>query len=333
MYKKENTIYLLLFLIILTLLFFREYLYTYRMMLTNFVPYDFYQNQVLYFATLDENYKLTLPSAVRLIPILFYLIIYKTFPCLTLTNIKQDLSQDYICATNAVAVGNYIALISILVIFFAYQVINLEKSKEEGYLSLILCYAILKYLDHFTIDRFVVLYLIILLFFINNLKIAIPLILLSFFVSEKVFFIIGILFFIRFFTQQDKKKYIKIFMSAIIACIFYFFLIKIGKNYFQFYEFQFDIYQMLKMFYDKSAISGSLLPLLISLSPYIFWNSEINNIYRNQRIEFLIPLSLVLFGFLGGVENTARYVTHSFPIWLPILTTRINQILRLGNSK
>ena len=125
------------------------------MMLINFVPYDYYQNQ-LYFATLNETYKLTLPSAVRLIPILFYLIIYKTFPCLTLTNIQQDLTKDYVCATNAVAIGNYIVLISILVIFFIYQTIKLKNSKEEGYLSLILCYAILKYLDHFTIDRFVV---------------------------------------------------------------------------------------------------------------------------------------------------------------------------------
>tara|TARA_B100000963_G_C22623023_1_gene670896 strand:- start:875 stop:1780 length:906 start_codon:yes stop_codon:yes gene_type:complete len=301
------------------------------MMLTNFVPYDFYQNQVLYFDTLEEKYKLTLPSAVRLIPIFFYFIIYKTFPCLTLTNISQDLTQEYICATNAVAIGNYVILISILVVFFAYQTIKLGKSKEEGYLSLILCFAILKYLDHFTIDRFVVLYFIIILFFLKNLKFSIPLIILSFFVSEKIFYILGILFFIRIFTQQNKKKYLILFVSAIITCILYYFLIKFGKNYFQFYEFKFDFNQMLKIFYDKSAVSGSLLPLIISLSPYIFWNSEIENIYKNQRIEFLIPISLVLFGFLGGIENTARYITHSFPIWLPILTTRLNQVLHSRN--
>jgi hypothetical protein len=85
---------------------------------------------------------------------------------------------------------------------------------------------------------------------------------------------------------------------------------------------------MFRMFYDKSAISGSLIPLLIALSPYIFWNNEINQIYKNQRIEFLIPISLVFFGLLGGIENTARYISHSFPIWLPILVTRINQLLK-----
>ena len=42
-----------------------------------------------------------------------------------------------------------------------------------------------------------------------------------------------------------------------------------GKNYFEFFEFDFNYKQMFRMFYDKSAISGSLLPLLIS-SPYIF---------------------------------------------------------------
>jgi len=329
--KKKNIINLLLFLIILSFLFFREYLYTYRMMLINFVPYDYYQNQVLYFATLNETYKLTLPSAVRLIPILFYLIIYKTFPCLTLTNIQQDLTKDYVCATNAVAIGNYVILVLTLVVFFAYQTIKLGKSKEEGYLSLILCYAIIKYLDHFTIDRFVVLYFIFILYFLNNLKVSIPLIISSFLVSEKIFYILGILFFFRMFTQQDKKKYSILLVSAVITCVFYYFLIQSGKNYFQFYEFKFDFYQMLKIFYDKSAISGSLLPLIIALSPYIFWNSDIEIIYKNQRIEFLIPIALVLFGFLGGIENTARYITHSFPLWLPILTTRLNQILHIRN--
>tara|TARA_B100001029_G_C15014791_1_gene426603 strand:+ start:215 stop:1207 length:993 start_codon:yes stop_codon:yes gene_type:complete len=313
---------------IFTLLFFREYLYTYRMMLTNFVPYELYQNQVLYFSTFNEEYKLTIPAAIRLIPILFYFIIYKTIPCFKLTNINEAISNDYICATNAVAIGNYLILVSILVIFLFYQVFVLGKSKQEGYLSMVLCYAILKYLDHFAIDRFVVLYLILILFFINNLKFSIILIIFSFMVSEKIFFITGFLFFLRFIFQNNKKKYLILFLSSIFACIFYFILVEIGKNYFDFFKFNFDYKQMVRMFYDKSAISGSLLPLLISLSPYIFWNKEINKNFKNQRIEFLIPLSLIFFGFLGGVENTARYVTHSFPIWLPILTSRINQLLK-----
>lgn len=325
--KKNILIGLILFLILL-IMFFREYLYTYRMMLENFVPYDFYQNQVLYFSNFNDDYKLTLPSAVRLIPILFYFIIYKTFPCLKLTNIEQNLSEEYVCATNAVAMGNYIILITILVVFLFYQIKILKRPTEEGYLSLILCYAVIKYLDHFTIDRFVVLYLILILYFINNIKLSIILILFSFLVSEKIFFITGVLFFLRFFFFNEKKKYIILFITSIVTCIFYFILIKIGKSYFEFFDFRFDIMQMSKMFYNKSAISGSLLPLLIALSPYIFWNNEINKIYKNQRLEFLIPLSLVFFGFLGGVENTARYVTHSFPIWLPILTSRLNQILK-----
>ena len=318
----------LLFFIFL-LLFFREYLYTYRMMLIEFVPYDFYQNQVLYFSTLDEKYKLTLPSAVRLIPIFFYYLLFKVSPCLKLTNIDNNISEIYTCATHAVALGNYILLISILVIFLFYQKIILKKKIQECYLGLILCYAVIKYLDHFTIDRFVVLYIFLILFALNNVKISITLILLSFLVSEKVFFITGILFFLRFIFQNENKKYFLLFLSSIISCILYYFLIKIGKNYFEFFAFDFDIAQMFKMFYDKSAISGSLLPLLISLSPYLFWNNYIEKLHPRERIEFLIPISLVFFGLFGGIENTARYITHSLPIWLPILTSRINHMLML----
>ncbi len=329
MFQKKTIIIGLILSLVFIIMFFREYLYTYRMMLENFVPYDFYQNQVLYFATLKDEYKLTLPSAVRLLPIFFYFALYKISPCLKLTKIDQNLSQEYICATNAVAIGNYLLLILILVIFLIYQIKILKRPRDEAILSLILCYAVIKYLDHFTIDRFVVFYLILILFFLNNFKISIILILFSFLVSEKIFFITGILFFLRFFSYDNKKKYLLLFISSIFACIFYLLLIEFGKNYFDFFEFDFDILQMFKMFYNKSAISGSLLPLLVALSPYFFWNDEINTNFRNQRIEFLVPLSLVIFGFLGGVENTARYVTHSFPIWLPILTNRLNQIIRL----
>ena len=130
----------ILFIFIFSLLFFREYLYTYRMMLTNFVPYELYQNQILYFSTFNDNYKMTLPAAIRLIPILFYYLIYKIIPCLKLTNVNTDLSEEYICATHALAIGNYFILISILVIFFYYQIRILKRSKQEGYLSMLICY-------------------------------------------------------------------------------------------------------------------------------------------------------------------------------------------------
>ena len=315
--------------IILLILFFREYLYTYRMMMVNFVPYDFYQNQIIYFSTFDETYKLTIPSAVRLIPIFFYYILFKISPCLKLTSLDDSIPEVYTCATHAVALGNYILLILILVVFLFYQKIILNKSDQDAYLGLILCYAVIKYLDHFTIDRFVVFYLILILFFINNLKLSIFLVLLSFLVSEKVFFITGFLFFLRLIFQSENRKYFLLFISSVISCVFYYFLIKIGKYYFEFFEFEFNIKQMFKMFYNKSAVSGSLLPLLISLTPYMLWNKEIERNYPKQRIEFLIPISLILFGIFGGVENTARYITHSFPIWLPILSTRINHMLML----
>jgi hypothetical protein len=87
------------------------------------------------------------------------------------------------------------------------------------------------------------------------------------------------------------------------------------------------------MFYNKSAISGSLVPLLIALSPYLFWTKNSEKIFFNQRVEFLLPISLLLFGVLGGVENSARYITHSFPVWLPILISRINEAVILNKTK
>ena len=72
MNKNKNLFIFSALFLVFSILLFRDYLYTYRMMLTNFVPYDFYQNQLIYFYTLDDNFKLTIPSALRIIPIFFY---------------------------------------------------------------------------------------------------------------------------------------------------------------------------------------------------------------------------------------------------------------------
>ena len=148
MQSNKNILVGSIFFLILILIFFREYLYTYRMMLVNFVPHDLYQKQLLYFSTFDESYKLTLPSAVRLLPILFYYILYKFSPCLTLTNINPELSKEFICATNAVALGNYFILIALLVVFLFYFTKILKRPKEEAYLGIVLSYAIIKFLNN-----------------------------------------------------------------------------------------------------------------------------------------------------------------------------------------
>jgi hypothetical protein len=72
MKKYNNIIYLTFFFILFNLTFYRDYLYIYRMMLVDFVPYDHYQNQLLFFITEEDESKLTIPAALRLLQILYF---------------------------------------------------------------------------------------------------------------------------------------------------------------------------------------------------------------------------------------------------------------------
>ena len=191
--------------------------------------------------------------------------------------------EVYTCATHVVALGNYILFILILVVFLFYQKIILNKSDKDVYLGLILCYAVIKYLDHFTIDRFVVFYLILILFFINNLKLSIFLILLSFLVSEKKFFYYRFSVFLRLIFQSENRKYFLLFISSVISCVFYYFLIKLVNITSNFLNLNLILNKCLKCFMISLPFPGSLLPLLISLTPYMFWNKEIEEIIQNKE--------------------------------------------------
>ena len=330
---------------ILFLILFREFLYSYRMQLTKFLPYYDYQSQIVYYLTGDRSFDVQAPMSLRFLGLFVQYLIFKFIPCLELAkvNIQALPYPNYVCATFSSALMNYISLCSIMTLMFVYAYKKLKLSLAESFICLFLSYVFIDYVEAFTLDRISILYLVLILYFLDKPKICLVLILLSCLVNEKVIFVLGGFFFIKFFIQKEKlyKSYFWInFASGLLAMlIFYFYAKVLGHGYFQseqsggIYNTMFSqgLDRILLMFKTKSGLSNALIPLLFAILPYVlsfFADSNINKKINFSNFEILVPLSLVLFATGGGMEQIGRYVMYSFPIWIPILSCQFCSILK-----
>lgn len=307
-----------LFFLIISLLFHREYLYTYRIMVLDVVPYEHYQNQLLFYATGLDEFKIVSPPALRIIPTLYFYFIYDFFPCLKLSSIPETLSVEYQCTTNAIAIGNYFLLIITLILVFYYFQTILKKSFTKSFLLAFLFLGLIRFADYFGVDRFVIFYILLILFFYDNIKVSFLMVVFSFLVSEKIVLLFFIYSLLKAYEER-KKKYLFIFLSSIISSVLYLFLLFFGKKYFSFFEFEPSISQLSKLFYDRTAIANGLVPLIIFFVPYFFF------IRKNKKtfLYILLPLVMSLFSIYGGAAGLGRYLSTTIPFYL-IVISKIN---------
>lgn len=285
-------------------------------MVLDIVPYEHYQNQLLFYATGLDEFKIVSPPALRIIPTLYFYFIYHFFPCLKLTGLPEILSFEYQCTTNAIAIGNFFLLIITFILAFYYFQTILKKSFTKSFLLAFLFFGLINFADHFGVDRFVICYIFLILIFYNNIKISFLMVVLSFLVSEKIIILFLIYSLLKAYEER-KKKHLFIFLSSIMSSVLYLFLLFFGKKFFLFYEFEPSVSQFLKLFYDKTAIANGLVPLIIFFVPFIFFYKKKTFLY------ILLPLIMSLFSIYGGVENLGRYLSTTIPFYL-IVISKIN---------
>lgn len=320
MKNKVIKLYIINFLCFLTLslLFHREYLYIYRIMVLDVVPYEHYQNQLLFYATGLDEFKIVSPPALRIIPTLYFYFIYNFFPCFKLTYLPETLSAEYQCTTNAIAIGNYFLLIITLILVFNYFRTILKKSFTKSFLLAFLFFGLIRFADYFGVDRFIIFYILLILFFYDNIKVSFLMIVFSFLVSEKIVLLFFIYSLLKAY-EEKKKKYLFIFLSSIISSVLYLFLLYFGKKYFLFFQFEPSISWFFQLFYHKTAIASGLVPLIIFFIPYFFFIRK----DKKTFLYILLPLVMSLFSIAGGANGLGRYLSTTIPFYL-IIISRIN---------
>jgi len=327
--------YLLFFLFFIIL--FRDFLYTYRLQLEKFFPYFAYQDQIIYYLTGDKSFDIEAPMNLRFLGLAIQFLIYKIIPCVELNKVVLgDFAyNNYVCATFSNAFMNYLSLCGILSVTFAYCLKKLKLDIGETFLTVLLTYAYINHVEAFTLDRISILYFLIILYFLNNKTLALILIILCSLVNEKIIFILGGFFFIRLFINK-KKDYLIYFnytlLSALIClAIFLIYSISLGHGYYQ-SDLELGLYdaifikgfdRIFYMFLTKSGYSNAVLPLLLSITPYVISFYIKNSKFYFSKFDILIPFSMLVFTAGGGTEQTGRYVMYSMPLWLPIFSQQI----------
>lgn len=317
---------------------FRDFLYTYRIQLEKFLPYYNYQDQIMFYLTGDEKYDVKAPMNLRFLGLWVQFVIYKTFPCLELNHVRITFPYpEYSCVIYSSALMNYLCLCGILSVTFSYCYKKLDLNLAETILTVFLTYIYLNHVEAFTLDRISILYLTVVLYFLDKKYLSIVLILFGSIVNEKVVFILGILFFIRvFFNKKENFKNFfitTIFSGLMVVGIFYSYAILMGHGYLGsdlrgegLYDttFRHGLDRIFAIFNSKSGISNGFAPLFLSILPY-FLALLIKNNYKFyfSKLDFIIPLSLIIFTAGGGTEQTGRYIMYSMPIWLPIFSQQV----------
>lgn len=337
--KKNYFRYAFVFFLCL-IFFYREFLINYRMMLLDdYFAYYKYQHQIIYYETGDKKYQDYIPVNIRYFGNILQYLIFKIFPCVTLTkiNFNQNLHPLFECATFSLALLNYILKYLIILCFYFYSRFELKKNFYESFVGSILTFIFLNYVEAFTLDRASIFYIIFVLIFLNKKYFCFFLSIFSFLVNEKVIAILGITFFLRFFfidkNINTKNKYFYPLLGIFISLFFYFCLVYyvklvLGYKFHPYYDFS-GLDRLYLSLHSKSHWSNTIMPVFFCLFPYLLYfltKNKLNN--KFSKFEIVVPLFLFFLGIGGGENNIGRYVMHSFPLWLPLFSSQLVNFLK-----
>ena len=127
-------------------------------------------------------------------------VIYNFFPCIELSReINFTIPyENYVCSTFANAFMNYLCLCGFLTLSFMFSYNKLNLDLASSFLTVILSFIFLKYVESFTLDRLAVLYYLFVLYFLDNKKITIILILFGSIVNENSLYFSRFIFYKTF---------------------------------------------------------------------------------------------------------------------------------------
>lgn len=327
--KIYNLILFILAVCIISLFAYREFLNLYRsMLLDDFFSYYHYQNQIIYFETGDIKYRDYLPMNIRFLGLFLQYFIFKILPCLTITNVPSfiDKNELFVCATYSLAVMNHLFKYFFIVLFFLYMLKKMNRSLVESVIGLFLASILVHYVENYTFDRLTIFIILLILFFENNKILSGLFLFLSFLVNEKIIMVLGPYYFIQFIFI-DRSKFFLFFIG--LANVLFYYLLLLFSNYYLGYEYA-PLYnnsnwtRILLDLTDKSHLSNSIIPILFCLLPYIICLIKKKKYRINfSFFEIFIIILLWLLAYGGGENNVGRYVMHTLPLWLPLLSVQI----------
>ena len=225
--------------------------------------------------------------------------------------------------------------------------VKLNRSFLECGIAIVLYFLLINHLEASTMDRLSICYTLLILIFLKNLKISIPLLIFTFMVNEKIIIIFGPILLARYLIDKKSENFyllISIIISVILyPVMIYVTVVLLDYNFFQYhasdtsYSKLYSILAHLNLLISHPGnpkyITNAYLPVLISFTPFLIYIITKKKFGHDFSILYSLPLFLlIILGYIG-IENIGRYVMHAFPIWLPILSSQIAYFISLDNDK
>ena len=340
---KNNTLSLktivglIIILIFLTLLSYRDFLITIKLMLFHFydfpmLPLDPYYKIILLF----DGFEVTRGDRhvedgwywqyLRFLPLLINWITFKLIPCFQMAAIPEQVSYEIYCSIWSISLVNYISGILTQISFFLLIKYKFQRPIGECVLILLTSYFIINFLDRYGVDRLSFLFLVIFFLLEKKTRIIYFLIVLSIFINEKCLLLICSYYFLRNIDPKHliKSSFNKAFILSFALCLTYLYII----------FFKFKDYMSMGIvdfnYLSFHALSNSIFPLILITVPFLIYFSKKNilKLFKLKRNFILIIILFFVLGiFVGGTGNMGRYLTYTMVIFLPLLNFLIFKIL------
>jgi hypothetical protein len=170
----------------------------------------------------------------------------------------------------------------------------------------------------------------------------IPVLLLSVFQREYIFFVFGLMAFVHWFTEKSDRRYYAIVFGVNVACFLAYYVCRKTLFFTPRFEHQIDFSKFwhtiqhsisdFKAYLRQTLMIQNLLFIYISVCVYKWWKKiEFNRVYL--VIVLLLFLEIVVLSILIGLgNNTGRYFYMTAPIVIYLIAKEFLPLLKKQNQ-
>jgi len=331
MKPHRNFVFFVVSFIILLPIFFINY----RLTAFHATPFDSYHLFLLAMDGKDDSFQFYAPTGYRLVYISIAYFFYKYMPFLPLSQISAESDFFQVKALQALAFTSFVFLHLFYFITFVFVQNKIIKSFILALAVAGVFISLSLSMYHFGIDPLYLFYTTLLLYFIANKAVFIPLLLFSMVVNEKISLIFLVFFAFTVLSKELRRESYPRLAAAIIAFGLYFFMKMLLK--FPGYEYQTDI----TSFYDRIMISIpylisfkgfylNILPLLllsaIALVAIKMKVLESRSFLKHWAIG-LLPVVFFVFGMHACSDyGIGRAAMHALPFFIAPMVIILNKL-------
>ena len=307
----------------------------YRLTAFHTLPFDSYQAFIISMDGQDKAFQFYAPTGYRMLYISVAYLFYKYMPFVSLSQLDAGADFFQVKALQSLAFTSFLFLNLFYCTTFLYVQRKVKKSFILSLAAASVCLLLSLSMYHFGIDPLYLFYTTLLLYFIDNKAVFIPLLLFSIVVNEKISLIFLVFFSIAVLSKGSRSaSYLR--LAASIAAFALYFLMKIVLK-FPGYEYQADV----TAFYDRMVISLpyltsfkgfylNILPLLLLTSVAICAARmkvlEYTSLLRHRAVIFLPAVFFVLGVHACSDYGIGRAAMHALPFFIAPIACILDKI-------